>query len=443
MYCAGCHDGQPSKSGKTKPNFADPRSAHRSLHPYVRRNGPEGDYHLLTPLEFHADTSELVQMLQKGHKNVKLDAEAWDRLITWIDMHAPERGTWTEIGANKTILARRLELRKLYAGVDTNPEMIYNPYMKKPDVFVKPASLKRDVRNVKVANWPFDATAAKKMQGDAKLSLDLGNDLKMSLVRIPAGEFPMGSNSETPVEQPVTAVKISKPFYMGATEVSLAQFRQFDPKFENGAYDMHYKDQVKRGYYMDHPSFPAIRISWNQAMAYCQWLSKKTGKKVSLPTEAQWEWACRAGTATPLYFGDGDADFSTFANLADAKVRDMAVSGVNPKPIRNPNSTVDFELKDKRFNDGVLHLAPVGKYTPNPWGLHDMHGNVAEWTRSSYKPYPYDDADGRNKLDGAEKKVVRGGSWHDRQHRSSSSYRLGYPAWQRVYHAGFRVIIED
>ena len=65
----------------------------------MRRNGPEGDYHLLTPLEFHADTSELVQMLQKGHHNVQLDEEAWDRIITWIDLNAPYHGTWTEAGA--------------------------------------------------------------------------------------------------------------------------------------------------------------------------------------------------------------------------------------------------------------------------------------------------------------------------------------------------------
>ena len=131
-------------------------------------------------------------------------------------------------------------------------------------------------------------------------------------------------------------------------------------------------------------------------MAFCDWLSKKTGRKVTLPTEAQWEWACRAGTDTPLSFGDLDTDFSKYANLADITVKEMAVRGVNPKPIKNPNPTVDFELKDPRSNDGVLHLAEVGSYQPNAWGLYDMHGNAAEWTRSDYQPYPYDDSDGRN-----------------------------------------------
>jgi len=442
-FCAGCHNGQPRKDGRKIPDLHEPRIAHRALHPYVRRNGPEGDYHLLTPLEFHADTSELVQMFQKGHHNVRLDAEAWDRLITWIDLNAPWHGTWTEAGANRTILKRRLELRKIYAGVDTDPERIYNPY-KRTEKFIKPEPDERTVTKVSVDGWPFDQGAAKKMQGDsAAMELTLGDGVAMRLVKIPAGVFAMGSSAETPREMPVTKVTIAKAFWMGATEVTLDQYKAFDPDYKNGVYDKHYKDQVNRGYYMDTSGkFPVIRVPWRKAIAFCDWLSKKTGKKVTLPTEAQWEWACRAGTATPLSFGDGDTDFSTFANLADLKVKEMAVRGVNPRPIKNPKPDVDYELKDARFNDGVLHLADVGKYQPNAWGLHDMHGNVAEWTRSLYKPYPYSDTDGRNSLTARGKRVVRGGSWHDRQHRSTSSYRLGYPDWQKVYHVGFRVIVE-
>jgi formylglycine-generating enzyme required for sulfatase activity len=442
-FCVGCHSGKPRKDGKKIPDLHEPKIAHTNLHPYVRRNGPEGDYHLLTPLEFHADTSELVQMFQKGHHNVKLDKAAWDHIITWIDLNAPRHGTWTEAGANKKILDRRLELRKIYAGVDTNPEFIHNPY-KCTEKFIKPKPMKKVTTNLSVTGWPFDRASARKMQGaNAAMELDLGGGVKMSMVKIPAGSFAMGSNTETPMEMPVSKVAIARPYYMGTTEVTLKQYKQFDPKYQNGVYDMHYKDQVKRGYYMDtSEQFPVIRVSWKKAMEYCAWLSKKTGRKVSLPTEAQWEWACRAGSTTLLSFGDKDTDFSKFANLADAKVKEMAVSGVNPRPIRNPKPHVDFELKDARFNDGVLHLSDVGKYEPNAWGLHDMHGNVAEWTRSQYKAYPYKGTDGRNSVTAAGKRVIRGGSWHDRQHRSSSAYRLGYPDWQKVYHVGFRVVVE-
>jgi len=448
-FCVGCHDGSVAKNGKTKPDFSAPTAAYSVLHPYVRRNGPEGDYNLLTPLEFHADTSELIQMLSKGHHNVKLDEEGWSRLVTWIDLNAPYKGTWAEAGANKDILARRLELRKQYACVDTDAEHVLNPYEKKTQ-FIKPKALPPPPAAPAIPEWPIAEQAARALQESVTsgtrivtMELALGDDAAMKLVRVPAGEFPMGSNSETPVERPVTRVSIAKPYWVGATEVTLEQYRQFDPDYMNGVYDMHYKDQVKRGYFMDDPKFPVIRVSWQRAMEYCRWLSEKTGKKISLPTEAQWEWACRAGTATPLSFGDMDADFSPFANLADAKVKEMAVKGVNPQPIKNPPKDWDFELKDARFNDGVLHLAEAGRYKPNVWGLHDMHGNAAEWTRSAYKPYPYSDTDGRNDVTTGAKRVVRGGSWHDRQHRSTSSFRLGYPDWQRVYHVGFRVVLED
>ena len=461
QYCVGCHDGTKdlTADGRDKkgrytladlvsgtgpntgkkfidcgiPDFSNPRSAHTLLHPYVRRNGPEGDYHLLTPLEFHVNTSELFQMLEKGHHQVKLDREAWDRLTTWADLNAPFHGSWSEAGANQQILARRMELRAKYANDGYNPEQVI-PVIATTEAKVMPAPLDRTLVPAQSAEVG--------PRGTAPLKFDLGDGIAMELAPIPAGSFSMGSNSETPVEQPVTRVSIAKPFHLGTTEVTLEQYRQFDPEYLNGVYDMHYKDQVHRGYYMNDMSFPVIRVSWHKAMEFCEWLSKKTGRKVSLPTEAQWEWACRAGTDSPLSFGDLNAEFSKFANLADLTVKQMAVSGVNPQPISNPDSSVDFELKDPRSNDGVLHLSKVGSYQPNPWGLFDMHGNAAEWTRSAYKPYPYNEADGRNS-GGEGSKTVRGGSWHDRPFRSTSTYRLGFPAWQRVYHTGFRVIVED
>ncbi|MHC4253774.1 MAG: HzsA-related protein, partial [Planctomycetota bacterium] len=251
-YCVGCHDGSKDlaedgsdRKGRYKvpdriigtgdntgkkfaecgiPDFSNPRSAHRMLHPYVRRNGPEGDYHLLPPLEFHADTSELAQMLKKGHHNVKLDKVSWDRIYTWMDMNAPFHGTWSEAGANKDILDRRMELRRLYANDIYNPETIVNPYQKKSE-FVTPERREADV----VERTPADVRKRER----EPLELDLGDGAKMKLVSIPSGSFSMGSNDETPVEQPVTRVRIRSPFYMGATEVTLGQFRKFDPEYLN------------------------------------------------------------------------------------------------------------------------------------------------------------------------------------------------------------------
>jgi formylglycine-generating enzyme required for sulfatase activity len=290
-----------------------------------------------------------------------------------------------------------------------------------------------------------------KALGRLEMKLDLGKGVSMTLKRIPAGEFAMGSVKGANDEFPMAKVKIARPFWMGATEVSLKQFQQFNPKHKNGYYDMHYKDQVKPGYLMDNPDFPAIRVSWDEAMAFCAWLSKKTGKDATLPTEAQWEWACRAGTGTPFWYGDLNSNFSRKANMADKTISKLAVKGVNPQPIRNPDKFWDFVPKDSRFDDKVLHLARVEQYEPNPWGLHNMHGNVAEWTRNSYHSYPYDPTTasaltaGKQEVNAVAlgKMVVRGGSWRERPNSCRSSFRLPYPNWQKVYNVGFRVIIED
>jgi len=102
----------------------------------------------------------------------------------------------------------------------------------------------------------------------------------------------------------------------------------------------------------------------------------------------------------------------------------------------------DLVPRDARFDDEELVATNVGAYLPNPWGLHDMHGNVWEWTRSTYRPYPYESGDGRNDVADAGSKVVRGGSWYDRPKRCRSAFRLSYPAWRKVYNVGFRIVIE-
>jgi formylglycine-generating enzyme required for sulfatase activity len=455
-YCVGCHDGKIP----TQPNFADTNivrttastplpASYLALHPFVRRNGPEGDYHLLTPLEFHADTSELVQILQKGHHNVKLDAEAWDRLITWIDLNVPCYGTWHEAREiPKNFEKRRYEMRKLYSNVDEDIEAIPAHYTQRL-AFVAPAPEKKPTPNSQLPsakNWPFDAAKAAQMQsalGNTDLAIDLGNGLLMKFKRIPAGTFVMGDPNGFADESPTAVVRVAKPFWMGVTEVSLGQYQTFNPAHKNGNYDKHYKDQVNPGYPLDDPKFPAIRVSWDGAMRFCKWLSQKTGKRVTLPTEAQWEWACRAGTDTAMNYGGLDTDFSKLENLGDKTLSELAVSGVDPKPIKNADKFWDYIPKEARFNDGVLTLADVDAFAANRWGLKNMHGNAREWTLTNFRPYPYSAAAGAGDASLTGPKVVRGGSWYERPKFTRSAFRLAVPHWQRPYNVGFRVIIEE
>ena len=111
--------------------------------------------------------------------------------------------------------------------------------------------------------------------------------------------------------------------------------------------------------------------------------------------------------------------------------------------MKNPNRFDDWVPKDTRFNDGALVSINVGTYAPNAWGLYDIHGNVAEWTRSSSRPYPWNGADGRDDVSSRELKVVRGGSWYDRPKRCRSSFRIAYKPYQPVYNVGFRVVAHE
>ncbi|MHC4251937.1 MAG: SUMF1/EgtB/PvdO family nonheme iron enzyme [Planctomycetota bacterium] len=456
-YCVGCHDKVDGK----KPCFVDdgkpigfPTAQSRYSRPYldlarfVRRNGPEGDYHSLTPLEFHVNTSELIQHLEKGHKNVKLNDEAWDRLVTWIDLNVPYHGTWKEATGGKLsndAIVKRFQNRKLYAFVTEDIEAVPNPYRRRT-AFVKPRKpLGRKPPPVpKVSTWPFDERKAKAAQGaNARQPLNIPGGGSITFVKIPAGSFIMGDAEGYPDEKPLSKVRLSRGFWMSEREVTNQQYALFDAEHDSGVYDMRWKDQTRRGYFVNQPDKPVIRVSWNRAMEFCKWLSKKTRKRVSLPTEAQWEWACRAGTDTPLSYGAVDANFSQFANLADVSMKKLVVQGIDPKPVRNPHALASYEPAIHSVDDRTLHLAAPAKYKPNRWGLLDMHGNVCEWTRSIYKPYPIKSTDGRDKTtDDMAERVVRGGSWSDRPKRARSAFRLKYPAWQRVYNVGIRLVIE-
>ena len=251
-----------------------------------------------------------------------------------------------------------------------------------------------------------------------ELTLDLGNKVTMKLVEIPAGKFLMGS-PKTVVEadeSPQHEVTISKPFYMGVFEVTQEQYKQVIGKSPSG-----FKGAKN----------PMECVSWDEAIEFCKKLSQKTGKTVSLPTEAQWEYACRAGSKTRFSFGDKDDDLHKYGNGCD-KSNTMGVPG-----------------QDKEHNDGFDKTAPVGSLRPNAFGLYDMHGNVCEWCSDwygdSYANLPAGQAGAKNQdptgLDSGLRRVIRGGCWSDSPAGCRSANRSSnYPDIRNVY-IGFRVVV--
>lgn len=473
-HCIGCHNGEPWRDGREIPNLrgdvklTDWKSVtpgnggghagkfsvgYAELHRFVRRPGIESDYHMLEPMEFHADTTQLVQMLRKGHHGVELDDEGWDRLITWIDLNCPFHGTWGEELAKPGVqVGRRKELLKKYAGVDDDPEKIVplssdSAYAGPQEPIVPERATPTEVISVEATGWPFDAAEAEARQQAAgpktRRTIELENGLKIDLALVPAGEFVMGSASGYADEQPACRVRIDRPFWMATCEVTNAQFALFDPAHDSRVESKNTYQFGIHGYPMNRPEQPVVRVSWHRAMAFCRWLSEQSGLRCSLPTEAQWEYACRAGSNSPMFFGDKDADFSAFANLSDATMTKFASNPYTvDSPLKNPTKYDDWIPKDPRHDDGSLLTVAPGSYQPNAWGLYDVHGNAAEWTRTAYRPYPYVIDDGRDEPKAAGLKVARGGSWRDRPKRATASFRVGFHPYQKVYNVGFRIVCE-
>lgn len=457
-YCVSCHDGsaadRPDLRGTE--NIKDWQSAYpgsgavgtggkfsvayANLHRYVRRPGIESDYHLLAPMEFHASTTELVQRLEKGHHSVTLDDEAWDRLNTWIDLNTPFHGTWKEIVGEDVIrdrAERRRELFKKYANLEVDYETIFPTETNLPQTPLLPV----DNASKTLSNSiPEPSTITADPKTGTTQTIDLGNGIALELAYIPAGTFDMNGGDGGPI----TRVTIEKPFWMGRYEITNEQFARFDPNHDSGVEPMHAYQFGIRGYPVNGPKQPVVRVTWTHAMEFCRWLSEKTGQAFTLPTEAQWEYACRAGTTTPFFFGGLDADFSAFANVGDIRLKEFARNTyIQVNLLDNPNRYDDWVPHDIRFDDGSFLPSEAGHYQPNPWGLYDMHGNASEWTLSKYQPYPYDETDGRNDPSGDFARAVRGGSWYDRPCRATASFRLGYAPYQPVFNVGFRVCCAD
>jgi formylglycine-generating enzyme required for sulfatase activity len=418
--------------------------SYMELRRWVHTSTLESDAHLLPPRAFHADTSRLIQILRDDHYGVRLNDEAWDRLITWIDLNAPFHGTWQEVVAsNPAKLAaarhgaeRRREMHRRYAGIDEDPEAIYPAA-----VLPAPAPLATadptPILSEEQGTTPGPGVAPESTAERPIVRVDLADGVGLELLRIDAGQFVMGSDQSYANERPAHPAAIATPFLMGRFEVTNRQYQCFDPAHDSGletgeAYQF---GDDERGFPLDRPEQPVVRVSWDQAMAFCDWLTAKTGNRFTLPTEAQWEYACRAGSTGSLWYGTLDDDFSRAANLSDATHHTVHYPHV-------PTALPPWRPADTRFDDGWRVSAPAGTFAPNPWGLYDMHGNAAEWTASDYVPDANAAIAGSPPAGPGRRKVVRGGSWLDCPRRARSAFRLHYVASQAVHDVGFRVVCE-
>jgi formylglycine-generating enzyme required for sulfatase activity len=300
------------------------------------------------------------------------------------------------------------------------------------------------------------------------------NSLGMKFVLVPAGEFLMGSDESPEIlsksysqyerrrvlelgdEAPVHGVRITQAFYLGQFEVSVAQFRKFieasgysPESVADGTggygYSANYDssksisgDAFERRdpkYSWRNPGFvqgddhPVVNVTWNDAVVLAKWLSEKEGVKYRLPTEAEWEYACRAGTRTRYASGDDPKSLLKMANVFDLDAGEYW------------QRWAQFALAG---HDGFAFTSPIGSFAPNAWGLYDMHGNVWEWVsdwygNDYYARSPTDNPQGP--ADGSVR-VRRGGSWHTWALYARSSYRNWITPSSRYTLVGMRLVRE-
>ena len=270
------------------------------------------------------------------------------------------------------------------------------------------------------------------------------------MVRVPAGTFVMGTPNADPhaptlrAESQAVIVAIAKPFALGRVEVTRREYRAF---VNDAAYDVRgpcrswdqnlsrFSDDRARNW--QNPGrpreakddYPVSCVSWNDAKAYVQWLAHRTGKSYRLPSEAEWEYAARAGSNALRPWGDAATDGCDFANVYDLASREAYAFGWEPV----------------RCRDGYPDVAPVGALRANAFGLYDMIGNVAEWVEDcatdSYVGRPRD-ARAWVWGGGCDRRIQRGGSWVSPAERARSAFRDSGEATERSDYVGFRVALD-
>jgi len=349
---------------------------------------------------------------------------------------------------------------------------------------------KSRIRRSLVPGWPFDEQTAKQRQSEVAKQLGLEvmrevklpGDVKLTFMLIPHGEFVMGTQSllelskkniiltpESELEQPAHRVMITRPFYLATTETTVAQFRSFadgkpyiteaeqqgfsifpfpyswrklggppaalglspNRKFEllDYGWAKHLDASWRNTGSALRDNEPVVNVSWNDAMACCAWYSKILGYRFRLPTEAEWEYACRAGSNGLFYWGNSLQESHRFCNGADGAL----VKAINFQGEAFPGDT------------GILTVADVGSLRPNAWGLHDMIGNASEWCSdffSSEKNYYRFKRTVNPQCMAGDRRIIRGGNWFRGPADCRCAARISRQPSGRSCLTGFRLVME-
>jgi formylglycine-generating enzyme required for sulfatase activity len=235
---------------------------------------------------------------------------------------------------------------------------------------------------------------------------DLGEGQTLRFVLIPPGTFTMGSPASEEGRAPDEAehvVTLTRPFFLSIGEVTNGQYRRFEAAHDSG-----------KGF--DDDVAPVVRVHHGDAMGYARWLTAHDADwSYRLPTEAEWEYACRAGTKTPFWFG----------------------AAITPEDANYDGRFDDWGPARGRYRE---RTTPAGTFAPNGWGLYDLHGNVREWCLDWYGAYPPDRASDPQGPTTGSARVLRGGAWDDFAASVRSASRWFFAPDYRARHYGFRVV---
>lgn len=364
---------------------------------------------------------------------------AWKTLSDWIETHREQLKAgqnleeaaqqWQELGKPSSALVSGALLRRYRRAL--KPSDLANQFLRasRRRLWILWSVVGTAVALVLAvgvgAVW-LDAKDLTMKHGIAMLldMMGLYHPTEPEMVVIPAGEFWMGSGDDEPEadasEKPRHRVTIPKSFELGKYEVTFDEYDSF-------AYAKGQLLPADQGW--GRGRRPVINVSWNDAIAYIRWLSKRTGKNYRLPTEAEWEYAARAGSETSRFWGDDPNQACQYANGADQSYRQARLSG-----------------EIHACNDGYVYTVEVGtfkasRFKPNQFGLYHMLGNVWEWVQDSwhdnYKGAPTDGSAWVKK--GDSPCVVRGGSWYNGPRGVRGAARLRGNPLDRIHFGGFRL----